>query len=56
MPAIRSNHLKRAQFEQGMADKSVTNMARIIHQKLSTMHTTEADARTIGPPREGEEH
>lgn len=56
MPAIRSNHLKRVQFEQEMADKSATNMARIIHQKLSGMHETEADARSVQVPSEGERH
>ncbi len=56
MPVIRSNHLKRAHFEQGMADNSATSMARTIHEKLAGLHTAEADARYIKSLQPGAKH
>jgi hypothetical protein len=45
MPVIRAHHRQRALSEQGMADASATNMARIIHTKLANLHTAAADSR-----------
>ncbi len=47
MPALRNMHRRRALFEQGMADRSATNMARIIHQRLAVLHDVAAE---LPPP------
>ncbi|HEU0045815.1 hypothetical protein [Sphingomonas sp.] len=45
MPITRAHHRQRARSEQGMADASATNMARIIHTKLADLHSAAADNR-----------
>lgn len=54
MPVLRNTHRRRALFEQEMADRSATNMARIIHQRLSILHSDEADARVLESPLKGQ--
>ena len=49
MPTLRNMHRRRALFEQGMADRSATNMARIIHQRLALLHDVEAEAPLPAP-------
>jgi len=56
MPALRNTHRRRALFEQDMADRSASNMARIIHQRLAILHSAAADARSLDTPQEGQGH
>jgi hypothetical protein len=53
MPIIRNNHLARARTERQMADRSASNIERIIHTKLADLHWAAGHTRPAEPVTDG---